>query len=228
MTETESLVRSVERWGLLAGVTGVVANLLLIALYALALPGASGFAWTGPANDVMGGIVSTSATIPLALAIQGLLGPASAWPTRLAVAAMVVLALSSLLLVADVVPFETQVFVAVPAIAVMMGWTVAVGLLGGRTGVLPARLAQVGVVTGLAGCAGLLLAGGALLLPAGSLSQYLVGGAGVGAGALGFLVFPVWLVLLSDRLRGHLLAVSVPHSLDAVAPLEPATQRRSR
>ena len=60
----------VERWGLLAGVTGIAANLLLIALYALGLPDIGDYDWTGPANDVMGGIVSTSATIPVALLVD--------------------------------------------------------------------------------------------------------------------------------------------------------------
>ena len=66
----EQAVRAVERWGLLAGVTGQVGNVLLIALYVLALPGLETFEWTGPANDVIGGIVFTGALIPVAFALD--------------------------------------------------------------------------------------------------------------------------------------------------------------
>ena len=60
-------VRTVDRWGLVAGVTGVLGNVLLAVL--LTTPADGPYAWTGPANDVIG-VVSTLAIIPV---VAGLL-----------------------------------------------------------------------------------------------------------------------------------------------------------
>lgn len=54
--------------------TGLTGNVLLVGLYAVALPGNHAFDWTGPANDAIGGTVSTGAMIPVALAL-GVLVP---------------------------------------------------------------------------------------------------------------------------------------------------------
>jgi hypothetical protein len=62
-------IRTVERYGLLSGVTGLVANGLLVGLYVSIGTGDQDFRWTGPANDVIGGIVSSAAGIPFVLAV---------------------------------------------------------------------------------------------------------------------------------------------------------------
>ena len=68
----DQAVRVVERWGLLAAVTGLVSNALLLGLYTVAQKN-SAYEWTGPANDVIGA-VSSGATIPVALALLTVLG----------------------------------------------------------------------------------------------------------------------------------------------------------
>ena len=56
------------------------------------------------------------------------------------------------------------------------------------------------------------LVGLSLLLPARSLPQYLVGGAGLLLAVPAFTAFPIWLLLLSNRLHRHLTerAASAP------------------
>ena len=44
-------VRTVDRWGLLAGVTSALANVLLVVLFTT--PAGGPYAWTGPANDAV-------------------------------------------------------------------------------------------------------------------------------------------------------------------------------
>ena len=62
-----------ERWALVAGVTGCTANGLLLALYTVALPGNHAYDWTGPANDVVGAVAGL-AMIPMARGVRDLLG----------------------------------------------------------------------------------------------------------------------------------------------------------
>lgn len=198
-------VRTIERWGLLAGVAGIVANLLLVALYALALPGVGDFAWTGPANDVVGGIVAMGATIPVAVALASVLHDRLVrWATPPAVVAMATMVVTSALLVADVIPFETQVFAAIPVIVVVFGWTAVIGRAGGRTRRLSPRLARSATAVGLAWVAGVVIALPSLLLPAQSVAQYVVGGIGLVVGVPAYLAFPVWLVALSSRAGAQL------------------------
>lgn len=84
-------VRTVDRWGLLAGVTSVLANVLLVVLFTTRADGP--YAWTGPANDVVG-IVSTLAMIPIAAGLLAVCGnrPGLGAITSLAIVAMVIMA----------------------------------------------------------------------------------------------------------------------------------------
>ena len=77
-------VRTVGRWGLAAGVTGFLGNVLLAVLFTT--PADGPYAWTGPANDVIG-VVSTLAIVALlAMAavelayVLGLAGCPARWP----------------------------------------------------------------------------------------------------------------------------------------------------
>lgn len=198
-------VRTVERWGLLAGVTGMVANVLLIALYAVALPGNSAYDWTGPANDVIGGIISTGAMIPMAYALRRLAGGGRALSgaTHVAVAGMALIMVLSLLLVLRLIPFSVQGAGATPAVVAMFVWLGLLGRVGLVSGGLPRGLARWAVGMALAVGAGMVLVGISLLLPWGSIPQYVVGGAGLLCGVPAFLAYPVWLVVLSSRIRGH-------------------------
>jgi hypothetical protein len=200
----DEAVRTVERWGLLAAVTGIVSNGLLLALYTVAQRN-SAYEWTGPANDVIGA-VSSAATIPVALALVTVLGQTRALrvATRLATAGMAVIVVSSAALVAGLIPFAVSAAAAGTAVVAMFGWVVVVGRTGRVTGRLPARLARAAEVIGAAALAATPLIGLSLLLPAGSIPQYLVGGAGLLLGVPAAAAYPVWLLLVSNRLRGHL------------------------
>jgi hypothetical protein len=246
----DQAVRVIERWGLLAAVTGLVANVLLLALYTVAQRN-SAYEWTGPANDVIGA-VSSGATIPVALALLTVLGlfvgqsqsnatlraagialyPASfvgarrgrtprlASPhyggaqsrssatlrvaTRLAVVAMGLIVTLNVALVTDVIPFSVQAAGAGISVVAMFAWLLMVGRTGVTTGQLPGRLARAAQLMGAAVLIATPLVGLSLLLPAGSIPQYLVGGAGLLLVVPAFVAFPIWLLLLSTRLRRHL------------------------
>ncbi|MGH3655230.1 MAG: hypothetical protein ACRDUA_01090 [Micromonosporaceae bacterium] len=192
----------IERWAFLAGVTGVVASLLLIALYALVFgAGISEYEWTGPANDVTGA-VSMGATIPVAFALRDLTGggPPVRVTTWLAAAGMAVIVLLSVLLVARVIPFEVQAAGAIPSIVVVMVWLAVLGWAASRNGSLPYGLARAAVLIGVTAVAGLVVVGASLLLPTRSVAQYVVGGVGVLLGGPAYLAFPVWLIVLSFRI----------------------------
>jgi hypothetical protein len=197
-------VRTVERWGLLAAVTGIVSNALLLALFTVAQRNSS-YEWTGPANDVIGA-VSSGATIPVALALVTVLGetPALRLATRLAVGAMALIVALSLALVSGLIPFVVQGAAAGVVVVAMFGWVLVVGRTGRATGRLPGRLGRAAEVIGAAALVATPLVGLSLLLPAGSIPQYLVGGAGLLLAVPAFAAFPVWLLLVSNRLREHL------------------------
>jgi hypothetical protein len=197
-------VRTVERWGLLAAVTGIVSNALLLALYTVA-PRNSSYEWTGPANDVIGA-VSSGATIPVALALITVLGETRALrlATWLAVGAMALIVALNLALVSGLIPFVVQGAGAGVAVLAMFGWVVVVGRTGRATGRLPGQLGRAAEVIGAAVLVATPLVGLSLLLPAGSVPQYVLGGAGLLLAGPGLAAFPVWLLLVSNRLRGHL------------------------
>jgi hypothetical protein len=175
---------NLHRWALLAGITGTLANLLLIALFTV--PSAD---WTGPANDIVGGIVSNALTIPVVLAWRRDL-PAFAWA---AVAGLVAIAVLSVLLVADVISFETQfVGIALPVTALFL-WLWAVGRNG--QGLSPG-MSRVARWIGVGATLGYPLLLVATLLPEGSAAQYLLGAAAVLIVAPAWLAFPVWLIRL--------------------------------
>jgi hypothetical protein len=197
-------VRTVERWGLVAAVTGIVSNALLLALYAVAQRDSS-YEWTGPANDVIGA-VSSGATIPVALALVTVLGETRALrlATRLATAAMALIVALNLALVSGLIPFAVQAAGAGAAVVAMFGWVLVVGRTGRTTGRLPGRLGRAAELIGAAALVATPLVGLSLLLPAGSVPQYLVGGAGLLLAGPALAAFPVWMLLVSNRLRGHL------------------------
>lgn len=194
-------LQDVDRWALVAGVTGVVANGLLATLWAVAIPGNEAYEWTGPANDVVGA-VSTAATIPVVVGLtRHLDGPQHVVVlARATVAGAGLMILASGLLVTNVIPFSMQAVVAVPYIGVLFGWLWAAGRSARRSGRLPRRLAGWAEALGGLVVAALPLAGVAALLPQGSLAQYAVGGVALAGGLVGFAGQPVWLIALSHRL----------------------------
>jgi hypothetical protein len=194
----EGAARRVERWALVAGVTGCTANGLLLALYAVALPGNHGYDWTGPANDVVGA-VSGLAMIPMARGLRDLLSGPGRLPllTRALAVGGVTMAAASGLLVTGRIEFPVQAVVGTGFAVTLLLWTGSAGRWGAETGVLPRRLARAARMIAGLGLAGLPLAAAGTALPRGSVAQYAVGGAGVGLVLASYLALPVWQITLS-------------------------------
>jgi hypothetical protein len=196
-------VRTVDRWALVAGVTGLLANVLLVVLFTA--PADGPYAWTGPANDTIGD-VSTLALIPVAVGLFAVCGRRRGLGaiTSLAVVAMVVMTTVSMLMVLGLVPFAAATDSAYIGMVFLFGWVFAAGRAGRASGRLPRQVARCGVALGAAGVAGAALLTASAPLPAHSLIWDIAFGAGLLA-AIPVALFPVWLIVLSYRLPGHLL-----------------------
>jgi hypothetical protein len=180
---------NLHRWALLAGITGTLANLLLIALFTV--PSAD---WTGPANDLLGGVVSNALTVPVVLAWRRDL-PALSWA---AVAGLTTIAVLSVLLVADMISFEAQFAgIALPVMA-LFGWVWAAGRSGRR---LTPGLSRVACWVGAGATLGYPLLLAAALLPEGSAGRLLLGAVAVLLVTPAWLTFPIWLIRLGLTLR---------------------------
>ena len=201
----------------ISGVSGIAANLLLAGFFAMARPwvdSSSSWAWLGPANDVTGAI-SMATMIPV-VAYLGRLIPSTrrlrvlAWGSMLAMGA---LALAAPLMLSGVVTLTAQFAVAGIGLPVIFGWLVMVNIAGRRAGVIPDSVAVFGRNVGAAALAATTIAGAGTLLPAGSVTQYVVLGLAALAGLPAYLAFPVWPILLARKvLRGEIAAAGkVPH-----------------
>ena len=194
----EAAARRVERWALVAGVTGCTANGLLLALYTVGLPGDESYEWTGPANDVVGA-VSALSMIPMTAGVRDLLGSPGRLQllTRAVAVGGTASAAGSALLLTGVIGFPVQSVVGTGFGAVLLLWTAAVGRSAAASGVLPRRLARAARIIGGAGLGGMALAAAGAALPKGSVEQYAVAGPGVVLTVAGFLALPVWALALS-------------------------------
>ncbi len=196
-------VRTVDRWGLVAGVTGTLGNVLLAILFLT--PADGPWAWTGPANDTIG-IVAALTMIPVAAGLLTVCGnrPGLGAVTSLAILAMVMIAAVSLLFVLGRAPFSADVDSSYVGLAVIFGWLLAVGRAGRASGRLPRQIAGWGMALGAAGLAGGVLLTASTLPPAGAAFQHVAFAAGALAAGPVFAAYPVWLVVLSYRLPVHL------------------------
>ena len=196
-------VRAVDRWGLLAGVTGFLGNVLLVILFTTPTDGP--YAWTGPANDVVG-VVSTLAMIPVAAGLLTVCGnrPGLGMITSLAIVAMVVIAAVAVLFVLGRVPYTADADSFYIGLTIISGWLLAANRAGRASGRLPSQVAHCGVALGAAGLAAAALAAASVPMPAYSLIHDITQGAALLAAGLAVLAFPVWLIVLSYRLPGHL------------------------
>ena len=197
-----SAVRTVDRWGLVAGVTGFLGNVLLLVLSTT--PADGPYAWTGPANDTIG-VVSTLALIPVAAGLLAVCGnrPGLGAITSLAILAMMVMAAVSLLFVLGLAPFAADVDSSYIGLAFVFGWVLAASRAGRGSGRLPRQVANCGLALGAAGLAGAALLTASVPMPAHSLIWDATFGAGLLTG-IPVALFPVWLIVLSCRLPGHL------------------------
>jgi hypothetical protein len=194
--------RRVERWALVAGVTGCTANGLLLTLYAVALPGNSGYEWTGPANDVVGAM-SSLAIIPMAIGVRDLLGSPGELPALTGTVAVggAASATGSALLLSRRIDLPVQSAVGGVFALSLLLWTGSVGRWGGRTGLLPMRVARAARIIAAAGLGGIAVAGLGALLPRGSVAQYAVAGPGVAAALAAFVAIPMWQLGLSRAME---------------------------
>jgi hypothetical protein len=160
-------VRVVGQWGLLAGVTGLVGSILLMVMFVTTDYGTQ--AWTGTASDVIGGIVSDLAMIPVAVALLAVCGATRGLSaiTSLTTVGMAAMAVVSLLYVLGILPFGAQLTASVAGLVLIAGWLLAVG----RAGRLPRQVAAWARALGLAGLAGMLLLATSTVTPAGSWAR---------------------------------------------------------
>ena len=206
-------------WALTSGITGLVANVLLVLFFLLAQPfGVNGplaeagkdFMWLGSANDVVI-IVQFLTFIPVALALRRWLPPTRSvrLVTAAAVVAMAAVAILQLLLVIGVLEFDVQVVLVAATFLVVYAWMIAVSSTGHRHGTLPRSVTRFGRAFGgqPLGCFGLLLgtsypvglviAAAGLLFPSGSATQLAFVVPGVVIAAIGWLGLPVWPLVLA-------------------------------
>jgi hypothetical protein len=184
------------RWAYAAGVTGTVANALLLGFFALT-PSAGRGNPLGPANDLVGAL-ATATMIPAAVAIGRCLPlrRGTRLLQRAAIAAMGAATAAGPLLVAGVLPFPVSTTISVTAFGVVATWIGVTSRRLGRAGTLPRPTALLGegsawTLLGAATTAAL-----AALLPSASAPQLgLFGAAGL-AGFTAFCAVPVWFVLM--------------------------------
>ena len=147
------------------------------------------------------------------VALTGVIGSTDAPPlvVSLGVAALGLITLLALVparrgsrgaLIAIVVTRVISAVLAVPAF--IFGWIFAASRAGRASGRLPRQVANCGVALGAAGLAGAVLIAASVAMPAHSLIQGITYGTGALASAPAVLAYPVWLIVLSGRLPGHL------------------------
>jgi hypothetical protein len=206
-------------WALTSGITGMVANVLLVLFFLLGQPfevdgplAAAGqdFMWLGSANDVV--IVLQFLTfIPVALALRRWLPPTRSMrvATAAAVGAMAAVAILQLLLVTELLEFDVQVVLVVATFLVVYAWVIAVSSTGHRHGILPRSVTRFGLLLGVSYPVGLVIAAAGLLFPWGSPAQFAFVIPGVAIAAIGWLGLPVWPLVLARTV----FSKAPPHSV---------------
>lgn len=184
-----------------AGATSILANLFLIAFYALQASHPEDGTSLGSANDLMGAL-GTALMIPVALAL-------SVWlPDRrltrmtqvVGLSAMVVLTMGGPLLVSEVLAFNVQAPIAVAAWMVLCLWLFLVNQWLRLSAALRLHLARFGEFLGAGTLAGGAVVGLGFLLPWMSWPQLIFFGVGGLLGVVGMLGIPVWFLLLGRHL----------------------------
>jgi hypothetical protein len=204
-------VQMAARFACTAGYTGILANLFLIAMYALlglqggspedgTLPGST-FHAAGSASDLLGSL-STAFMIPVALFLGGrLLERQTVRLTQAAgLAAVVILSVGGPLLMLGVLAFEVETPISVAAVTFLGLWLLLVNRWLRLSGALPYRVVWFGGSVGAGFLAGHVIVVLGLLLPWMSWPQLVVFGVGVLVGLPAYLGIPVWFVLSGRHL----------------------------
>ena len=204
-------VRITSRFAYVAGASGILANICLIALYVLlGLQGGSpeegtlmgsAFHVAGSASDLLGSL-ATAFMIPVALFLGGRLPRRRALRFTQAggLTAMALLTIGGPLLVLGVLPFEVETSMAIAALIVLALWLLLVNRSLRLSSVLHRRVARFGEYVGAGFLAGYVIVGLGLLLPWMSWPQLVVFGVGVLIGLPSYFAIPVWFVLLGRHL----------------------------
>jgi MFS family permease len=180
-----------------AGITGTLANLLLIAFFAVQFGDPEQPVSFGTANDVVGSLAS-ALMIPVAVALSSHL-PVTAAARRAQTAGVAAMAASAVvgpLLVTGALPFEVSTAISIGALLVLAGWLVAVSRWLRRSQAVPARVARLGELSGLAFATGAAVVALGVPLPWMSVHQLVIFGVGAGVGSAAFLAIPIWFLLL--------------------------------
>ncbi len=198
---TPSVNRRAALFAYAAGATGIIANLFLIAFYALQATHPEDGTYLGSANDLVGSL-GAAFMIPVALALGALLpGRRLRWITQVVgLSSMTVLTVGGPLLVLGVLAFNVQAPIMVAAWMVLCVWLLLVNRWLRLSDVLRSRVARFGEVLGAGTLAGGAIVGLGFLLPWMSWPQLLVFGVGGVLGVVGMLGIPIWFLLLGREL----------------------------
>jgi MFS family permease len=196
-----SSVRRAARFAYAAGITAMLANLFLIAFYALQASHPEDGTSLGSANDLIGSL-ATAFMIPVALALTAWLPDRrSARITHvIGLSAMAVLTVDGPLLVLGVLTFGVQAPIMVAAWMILCLWLFLVNRWLRLSDALSPRVARFGEFVGVGTLAGGAVVGLGLLLPWMSWGQWILFGAGGLLGTVGWLGIPVWFLLLGRDL----------------------------
>jgi hypothetical protein len=189
-------VRQAAPWARAAGVTGMAANALLVAFYAVEVGRRPPLRFSlGSANDLVGSI-GTALMVPVALVVSP-----GRWVRRLGLTSMTVLTAAGPALVAGLVPFRRQLPVALAGFAGLSGWVLLTSR--GNRDVLPEEVTRLGVRSGGAVLAGGGVAAVGLLFPARSRAQRVAFAAGALPATVGVFTQPVWFLRLGQAGGGR-------------------------
>jgi hypothetical protein len=197
----KSSVKMAAQFAYAAGATGILANLFLIAFFALqATHPDDGFS-LGSANDIVGSL-ATAFLIPVALFLGGRLPQrrAARLTQAAGLTAMALLSVGGPLLVLGVLAFEVATPIAMAAWIILSLWLLLVNRWLCLSAALPVRLARLGEFLGAGTLAGYVIVGLGLLLPWMSWVQLVVFGVGLLIGLPAWLGIPVWFLLLGRHL----------------------------
>lgn len=184
-----------------AGATGILANLLLIAFFALQASNPDDGFSLGSANDIVGSL-ATAFIILVALSLGGRLPQrrAARFTQAAGLTAMALLTVGGPLLVLGVLAFEVATPITMAAWIILSLWLLLVNRWLRLSNALPVRVARLGEFLGAGTLAGYVVVGLGLLLPWMSWAQLVVFGVGVLVGLPSWLGIPVWFLFLGRHL----------------------------